>query len=874
MVPGAQEIFFRGSAGGPLAPLANQLNHEKTHDKLDALAAEGPVIPSPAQLPRTIGDFTGRAEDLRQLRALLDSPAPGAPDAIVISALDGQGGVGKTTLAVCLAHEYSTVFPDGQLYADLRGMGPPEEVLSPADVLADFLRSLRIESANIPDSLGARAALFRSRLNGKRFLILLDNAADEDQVEPLLPASNGCGVLITSRSRLTALAGARHLHLGVMSKQDAMQLFAQLVGPSLIEDTPAAEAIVDLCGRLPLAIRIAGAQVAESGDLIGFSRDLAAETNRLAALKYRNLDLRASLGLSYHYGLSSSAQRAFRLLGIVGAPTFPSWVVAALLNVTGKQASAIARELVTAQLLENTGQDTLDCARYRFHDLVRDLARELLSDAEKAEGTQRLVDDYTALARRAQVLLEPLGPGDDDDDDDDDGAPPEYLGDVVAAMNRDWLAWFSDDRHNLLDVIKTASQQELWVSTSRLCELLTTLAEVPSYWDDWSQISDIALQANRRGGRRTAEAHTLRHLGDLRVYQGRRDDAKVRLQESVDIFRELGDEAGEAASLIRLGEVQRLTGDSAGGLESMQHGHTIYQRLGNELGIAYALTSIGGVLRVRGRWDEFIEAFQQCIPSLKAAGRRRQAAIALVSMGDVYHLKSMWAEANQCFDECLALFTSLGDQMWAQNTRRHIGVVHLILGRPDDAMRCFSEALATFEQIGDRRKAALTRWAIGEVHAYKGRLTESITSYQAALVVFQDINDRFCEAQVLRDIAASRIRLHDPRAQQAIDASLGAARELDNNLMWATARIGLAELRYNQGRLEEAITAAQESLGTFRQCGDRRWQAKALTHLGALYLDNADRTRARVAVTKALAIYRDINVPAPAELKALRLASD
>ena len=399
--------------------------------------------------------------------------------------------------------------------------------------------------------------------------------------------------------------------------------------------------------------------------------------------------------------------------------------MAALLNVTGKQASAIARELVTAQLLENTGQDTLDCARYRFHDLVRDLARELLSDAEKAEGTQRLVDDYTALARRAQVLLEPLGPGDDDDDDDDDGAPPEYLGDVVAAMNRDWLAWFSDDRHNLLDVIKTASQQELWVSTSRLCELLTTLAEVPSYWDDWSQISDIALQANRRGGRRTAEAHTLRHLGDLRVYQGRRDDAKVRLQESVDIFRELGDEAGEAASLIRLGEVQRLTGDSAGGLESMQRGHTIYQRLGNELGIAYALTSIGGVLRVRGRWDESIEAFQQCIPSLKAAGRRRQAAIALVSMGDVYHLKSMWAKANQCFDECLALFTSLGDQMWAQNTRRHIGVVHLILGRPDDAMRCFSEALATFEQIGDRRKAALTRWAIGEVHAYKGRLDSS-----------------------------------------------------------------------------------------------------------------------------------------------------
>ena len=205
------------------------------------------------------------------------------------------------------------------------------------------------------------------------------------------------------------------------------------------------------------------------------------------------------MGLSYHYGLSSGSQRAFRLLGIVGAPTFPSWVVAALLNETGKQASAIARELVTAQLLENTGPDSLGCARYRFHDLVRDLARELLSDAEKAEGTQRLVDDYTALARRAQALLEPPGPG--DDDDDDDGAPPEYLGDVVAAMNRDWLAWFSDDRHNLLDVIKTASQQELWASTSRLCQLLTTLAEVPSYWDDWSQISDIALQANRRGGR-------------------------------------------------------------------------------------------------------------------------------------------------------------------------------------------------------------------------------------------------------------------------------------------------------------------------------------------------------------------------------------
>jgi tetratricopeptide (TPR) repeat protein len=875
-----REIDVRGAAGGPLAPLARQLNDDVTHEMLGqlparvvhALAGESAKIPRPAQLPRTIGDFTGRADDLRHLRLVLRERAPGLPGAIVISAVNGQGGVGKSALAVFVANEYRAEFPDGQLYVDLRGMGPAAEQLSADDVLADFLRALGVDNGSIPSSLDRRAAAFRSRLDDKRVLILLDNAADESQIEPLMPASQGCAVLVTSRSRLAALPGARHLHLGVMDKQDAMELFAQLVPRQIIDADPsAAAAIIDLCGRLPLAIRIAGARVAESGDLIGYRRDLTRESTRLAALKHGALDIRASLGLSYHHGLSPRAQRAFRSLGIIGAPTFPSWVVAALLDEAPERAERIIHELVRAQLLENTGRDATGCLRLRFHDLVRDVAREYLDDFEIVEGTGRLAEAYTALAGNAHALLEPPGPG---EIKVDHATFPGYLGDIVAAMDHDWLAWFSDDRHNLLDVVKTMRDQELWGATSKLCELLATLAEVPSYWDDWSQVSAIALQANRSGGLRTAEARTLRHLGDLRVYQGRRDDAKVHLQESLDIFRELGDKAGEAATLIRLGEVQRLTGNSAEALLGMGNARAIYDRLGDELGVAYALTSIGGVLRVRARWDESIEAFLECIPLLKAAGRSRQAAIALVSLGDVYHLKSMWAEAYQCFDECLALFGRLGDQMWVQNTRRHIGLVHLILGQPDHAMDCFSEALVTFERLGDRRKEALTRWAIAEAHAARGQLTESIESNQAALRVFEEIGDRFCQAHVLRDIAASRIKLHDAQAQQSVDESLAAALAVDDDLIWAKAQIGLAELLRDQNRLEQAVAVTRESLATFRRTGDLRWQAKALTHLGAMCLDRGGQAEARAPLTEASTIYQNISVPVPIELTVLLSAAN
>ena len=379
----------------------------------DAYAAAARVVASGQQVSRRSlrsAGLHGSNADLGMLAHLVRArPPAGSPRALaepriwnstaIMAGRAGEGNAernrhlprwpGKVGLArphwpCILAHEYSAKFPDGQLYVDLRGMGPPEEALNPADVLADFLRSLGIDSANIPDSLDRRAAMFRSRMDGKRFLIVLDNAAGEKQVEPLLPASNKCAVL-PSRARLSALAGVKRLDMGVMKEGEAQKLFAQLVPRDLIEAAPAeAMAIVERCGCLPLAIRIAGAQVAESRDLIGFDRDLARESTRLKALKHRNLDVRASLGLSYEYGLRSGAQRSVPAarhrrgphLSVVGRG-------GGLTGETPEQADAIVRELTRAQLLENTGRDAAGQIRFRFHDLVRDLAREFLRDARK-----------------------------------------------------------------------------------------------------------------------------------------------------------------------------------------------------------------------------------------------------------------------------------------------------------------------------------------------------------------------------------------------------------------------------------------------------------------------------------------------------------
>jgi len=354
--------------------------------------------PGPHQLPPDITDFTGRRKELGKVTRLLKRAAQARGTAVVISAVAGMAGVGKSALAIHAAHALKDSFPDATLYVNLRGAY--DQPVPPTEALAGFLRALGVADSVMPECLDERAALYRSRLDGKRALVLLDNAYDEAQVRPLLPGSPTCAVLVTSRARLSALEGAEALNLEVMPETEALSLLQKLAGAERIKADPeAAKRIVKLCGYLPLAIRIAGGKLKGKPHwtLAEYVSRLSGQRERLKQLKLGDLEVRASFAISYRY-LEPADARLFRLLGLLAGPYFAPDVAGALVEAEAEAAGEALERLVEAQLVEAGGG-----GRYKFHDLVHLFARERLEEEESTGEQQaarlRLTKFYLAVSR-------------------------------------------------------------------------------------------------------------------------------------------------------------------------------------------------------------------------------------------------------------------------------------------------------------------------------------------------------------------------------------------------------------------------------------------------------------------------------------------
>lgn len=367
-----------------------------------------PLMP-PSLLPPDISDFVGRQDALRQIRGLIEGGQDRSGTAVTISSIAGKAGVGKTALAVRVAHQLMPHFPDGQLYVNLRGA--EARPVPPDTVLERFLRVLGVDRSAIPEDLEQRVMLYRARLAGKRVLVLLDNAASAAQVRPLLPGAASCAVLVTSRIRLPELEGAHPVLLDVLDQPQAVELLGNIAGPArVLAETGPADEIVTLCGRLPLAVRIAGARLALKAHwrLSRLADRLRDERQRLNELRTGDLEVRASFALSYD-GQPAPERRAFRLLGVLDLPEFAAWVAAALLDRPVEQAADLLERLVDAQLLEPAGEDPSGEIRYRFHDLLRVFARERLRDEEPPESRQaalnRALRAYLVLTERAGMML-------------------------------------------------------------------------------------------------------------------------------------------------------------------------------------------------------------------------------------------------------------------------------------------------------------------------------------------------------------------------------------------------------------------------------------------------------------------------------------
>jgi tetratricopeptide (TPR) repeat protein len=821
--------------------------------------------PPPQQLLHDIAEFTGRDEHVHTLRSFVEEGLHGDSSAIVISTLTGKGGVGKTALATHMGHLLRDRFPDGQLYVDLRGVAPSDEVRTAESVLAEFLRALHVDGELIPKGESARANLFRSRVAGKRMIILLDNAASEAQVRPLLPGRPFAVVLITSRMSLAGLESARTVRLDVMGKAESVELLSRLVGSHrVVRESNEAASIADLCGGLPLAIRICGARLAAQPELSlrrlhGLLQD---EKRRLSVLRVGDLDVRACFSLSYQHTITDLEQRAFRLLGLIDAAAFTDWVLGPLLDVSCHVAEEVAEALAGAHLIELVAETSTGQLRYRFHDLVRAYARDIGDDEdsfkEQAGAVDRLVRAYIELTSRALDSYEPMGPN-------------EVLRHAPGTSSDSWAErlladspaeWFADEVLNLVDAVELAARFERWESTFRLCEVLIPLLEVSSRWTEWEKVLAPGLIAATHTGNSIAEAAMLRRRGDLMLYTKRRKKAREDLRKSADIFLRENALGPCASALIRLGEAHRYLGDREGALEHMMEAKRLCVDLSDELGEAYAWSTIGGVYRADTRWDDAITAFRGALPVLRAHRHRRQTAIALVSLGDVYHLKAQWDEAMECFTECDAIFRELGDTMWQANTARHIGIIDSICGRKELAQSRFDAATLEFQRIRDDRKLALTLWNIGELLANEGRLEEAMSSFNQALETFLSLEDLFCKALVEDAITWSQVRLGDlEEAKVFLYRSIENAENLNQRLFRATAQISLAQYHVRRGSQSEARRAAKAGIETCRALGARRWEAIALDILAQASLQGGDPSSAQSLWREAVSIFHEINMP-------------
>ncbi|MGW2813587.1 BTAD domain-containing putative transcriptional regulator [Streptomyces sp. NPDC001415] len=699
------------SADGPSA----------TPPESSASAAPEPAMAMPVrQLPLDVPDFVGRSEALAEIARLLDGSAPNRARVAVIV---GGPGVGKSCLVTHAARLASANFPDGQLYLNLAATS--DEPRDPALMLAEALRALSIAGSAIPNGLSERAALYRSLLVDRRMLVVLEDAGHADQVLPLLPGADGCAVLITSRTLLTQLPGARHIDLDVLSPAEARELFTGIIGWQRVEREPGeADAILDCCGNLPLAIRIASGKLTgrPAWSLRVLRERIEDESRRLAELRIGDLSIRASVDLSLRL-LPADAVRALSLLGLLGPYTLPGWVVGPLLD--RPDGEEVLDSLVDASLVRLTATDALGEPRYRLHDLIRTCAREAaaaLPTADKRDAIIRVLSVWLDLVRRATDRL-PGGllaaaPG---------SAPRRSLPDaVVNRLMADPFGWFDAERDNLLGAVKLAVDWGLDELAWELAAGTATYYDHRCLYQDWQHGHQLALGAAEAAGNARGVSVLLRGLGQLHIYQDEFDRATRALETSIELCRDTGDKRGEALSVATLSTVSR----------------------------------------VQGRDDEALERVEQALSIAVGEGDRHIEAQLSCSMAVMRLMQGQLDEAESWFTGALRLARALDDEHRVAVVLRRFSRLHDRRGDPDEALRCLWQALATFEQLVDERCAAYTLLEVGRVYAGQDDRDQASPALERAAGLFHRHGDRQDEAtcwQLIGDLDAAAGNHHTAR---------------------------------------------------------------------------------------------------------------
>jgi class 3 adenylate cyclase/tetratricopeptide (TPR) repeat protein len=696
----------------------------------------GGVAAATRTLPRDLVSFTGRA---RELDDLVAAAAAGAGGGVVgIHAIGGMAGVGKTALVVHAAHRLAPRFPDGQIFLPLHGHTPGQQPVDPADALASLLLTAGVPAAQIPPGVEARMALWRDRLAEKRLLLILDDAADSEQVRPLLPGTGGSLVLVTSRRHLTALDDATTISLDTLPPEEAAGLLARLAArPQISPDDPAVAELTRLCGYLPLAIGMVARQLHHhpAWTPAGQAAELAAAVDRLEVIAAENLSVAAAFDLSYA-DLTDAQQQLFRRLGLHPGADIDGYAAASLDGIGLAAARRGLEALYDQYLLTELAQ-----GRYRMHDLIREHARTLATRLDPGDDRDhaiaRLLDYYqhvTDLVRQAPIV--PVA-----------GTIPAA---VPTLADRDKaMAWIRAERANLtacLDFATATGQQARIIA---LTAGLAGLLRLDGPWAEAITREAAAVRAAQHLGDRVGQATALHDLGIARRLTGDYPGAAQDLKDALGIYQDLGDRPGQASALNNLGVVRRLTGDYPGATQALEDALAIYQNLGDRVGETSALNNLGMTRLGTGDYPAAARDLEEALGISRDLGDRRGQANALTYLGSVRQATGDHPGAARDLEEALGISRDLGDRPSQASALTYLGAVRQATGDHPGAARDLEEALGIYRDIGDRGGQAAALNGAGALHRVRGDLGRAGSCHQQALDLARQIGSSWDQAHAL-----------------------------------------------------------------------------------------------------------------------------
>jgi tetratricopeptide (TPR) repeat protein len=763
-------------------------------------------------LPQATPEFIGRQEILDELDAVLASESADGFPAVVV---EGMPGVGKTAVAVHWAAIMAERFPDGALFIDLRGHSSGT-ALTQAEALRQLLILMGVPDQQIPGDAEVRTAAYQERLAAKKVLLVLDNAQNTSQVDVLLPLPAGSLAVVTSRYRLQELAGTSfvRVRLEVLPLDDAVALLASFAGEDRISREPgAAKDLAEQCGCLPLALRIAGANLSGRplSDIASAVREL--EQGHLSALAVHDdpsIAIRRTFGLSYE-NLPDEQRRLFMLLGIFQGRSAAAEASAALLGATVEATQVLLTKLQFANLIEEVAP-----GRYRLHDLLREYARERaaaeIAEPEQRLAVRRLISWYLTTARERGRFLErhPWGSA---------GYPPKMRRPADPAGWHGRMAWFETERENIVAVTRQAQAIGADHLAWELADVLYDFLQLCGYTGDNMTVHQLGLAAAQQLGNTHAEVRMRQHLAVIERELGRHDAALEQTDQVIRLSRELADHRSESAALNNLARIEYSTGRYFEALSTAQAALRIRQAAGDRMGEAQTLNTLGWTQRALGRYTDALRDTLAALDIRQEMADRLGEAGTIESLARLYRVIGWYEEAAKCGQSALEKRRALGDRLGQGESLQNLARVYRRLGLYAQARNYALEALDITQEIGYRRGIADSYAALGDIQLDSAIDADALENYRAALRIREEIGD-----------------------QRGTSA----------------ARQSMARLYRKGADYPQALSNAYLSMEISGRIGDRYNESRAADSLARTYLLTHDHARASDFAGRALRIREEI----------------